>query len=166
MNPSETPEVNELELSPLELELIEFFVHLAGMLSLPKSVGEIYGLLYGTEEPQTFDVIQTRLNISKGSVSQGLRFLRNINAVKVVYVAGDRRDYYTAEHSLRRLADGFLRERIIPHLDNGKARIAHMESLLNNDPNATPHQKSAINSLKTWSKKASLFLPLLKRIIR
>lgn len=136
------------------------------MLSLPKSVGEIYGLLYATPDPIPFDEIQQRLNISKGSVSQGLRFLRSLGAVQVRYMAGDRRDHYQAETSLRRLAEGFLRDRIQPHLDNGHNRLQTMEQMLNPDHPHHEHYQSALNSLKTWSHRARLLMPLVKRVVK
>jgi DNA-binding transcriptional regulator GbsR (MarR family) len=150
----------------LEHEFIEFFVHLAGMLSLPKSVGEIYGLLYATPAAIPFEEIQNRLKISKGSVSQGLRFLRSLGAVQVRYVSGDRRDHYQAETSLRRLAEGFLRDRIQPHLDSGQQRLQTMEQLLDPTDPHHEHYQSALNSLKSWSNRARLLMPLVKRVVK
>ena len=48
----------------LELESIDFFVRLMGILGMPRSVGEIYGLLYFSEQPLSMDKITTRLEIS------------------------------------------------------------------------------------------------------
>jgi hypothetical protein len=67
------------------------------------------------------DLIE-RLHLSKGSTSQGLKFLRNISAVKMIYVAGDRRVHYEAVAELRNLSVRFLRDQIVPHLDSGQAR--------------------------------------------
>jgi len=58
-------------LAPVELEVIQIFVQIAQVLGLPKSVGEIYGLLFCAMEPLNFDEIMRRLTISKGSTGQG-----------------------------------------------------------------------------------------------
>ena len=46
----------------------------AGMdlLNLPRSVGELYGVLFIAENPMCLDDLRIKLNISKGSTSQGL----------------------------------------------------------------------------------------------
>ena len=107
----------KVELAPFQQECINFFVHAAQALSVPRSVGEIYGLLYSSGEPLTMDDVVERLSISKGSASQGLRTLRDIGAVRTTYVAGDRRDFFVAETELRKLAFGFLRESIGARVD-------------------------------------------------
>ena len=40
-----------IALSAVESEIIHFFVQLAAALSLPKSIGEIFGILFCCEEP-------------------------------------------------------------------------------------------------------------------
>ena len=93
-------------LSPWETSTIEVFIRAAGLIGLPRSVGEIYGLLFCAESPLTFDDLAERLGISRGSVSQGLKFLRQLGAVKVHYVAGSRKDHYQPELSMKRLVSG------------------------------------------------------------
>jgi len=159
------PESENSRSSELHSELREFFIHLASMLSMPKSLGEIYGLLYASAEPLCFEDIQTELEISKGSTSMGLRSLREMGAIVVVNQPGDRRDFYTAEHSLRRLAEAFLSTRIRPHLENGEARIEKMEALLEDQPD-DPYLHQAVGSLRTWNRKAKRLLPLIQRLIK
>ena len=117
----------------LELEAIDYFVRLMSLLGMPRSVGEIYGLLYFSTEPMPMDMIAARLGISIGSASQGLRTLRSLKAVKVTYVLGDRRDLYLAESEFRHLLSTFIKEEIMPHLESGKARIERMEEILGRD---------------------------------
>ena len=69
-------------MNKLELEIISIFVRLADLLNLPKTVGEIYGLLFITESPMCLDDLMKKLKISKGSTSQGLKILRSFGALK------------------------------------------------------------------------------------
>src|SRR6188768_1517914 len=117
-------------LSALEVDVIGLFVNAVKMLGMPKSVGEIYGLLFISPEPITLDALVDRLNISKGSASQGLKVLRAFGAVKAVYVAGDRRDHYAAETELKKLAAGFIREEIKPRLESGGERLERLKSMM------------------------------------
>jgi hypothetical protein len=53
------------------------------IFGVPRSVGQIYGLLYSSREPLSFSDIVKRLGISKGSASQGLQLLRSLGAVNI-----------------------------------------------------------------------------------
>lgn len=69
-------------LSAFEAEIVAVFADLVGLLGLPKSMGEIYGFVFASAEPPTFADIEQKLGLSKGSVSQGLRALKALGAVK------------------------------------------------------------------------------------
>lgn len=53
------------------------------VFGVPKSVGQIFGLLYASPEPLVFSDIVVRLEISKGSTSQGLQLLPSLGAINV-----------------------------------------------------------------------------------
>jgi len=147
------------------LEIIDTFVRLAQMVGLPKSVGEIYGLLFSCTEALPLDGIVQRLQMSKGSASQGLRFLKSINAVNSVYIAGDRRDHFVAETKLRRLAAGFLRERVQPHLESGRERIERIAALSAEQHSTDREFSERVKKLQTWNSKAHKLLPLIQRMV-
>ncbi len=153
-------------LSELDREVIELFIRMADVLNLPRSVGEIYGLLFIASDPLCLDDCRIRLKISKGSTSQGLKILRSFGAIRTVYMAGDRKDYYLAETSLRKIASGFTNEQIRPHVDSGKERIERIRELLDeqdDDARATLEEK--IDLLENWQKRASKTLPLMLKLI-
>lgn len=106
-------------LSALDREFISLFVRFVTMMGMPRSLGEIYGLLFSSPHPLPFDIIVTKLGISTGSASQGLRFLREMGAIRVVYQPKDRRDHFTAEIAVQMLIHGFLREKVEPRLLTG-----------------------------------------------
>jgi DNA-binding transcriptional regulator GbsR (MarR family) len=149
-------------LSPWETSTIEVFIRAASLIGLPRSVGEIYGLLFCASEPQTFDQLSARLGISRGSVSQGLKFLRQLGAVKVHYVAGSRKDHYQPELSMKRLVSGFVRDQFTPHLESGGERLTAIESLIaaESDPELRQHATQRINTLRTWQGRTQKLLPI------
>jgi DNA-binding transcriptional regulator GbsR (MarR family) len=159
---SQTPSA----LGELEREVIEMFVRMADVLNLPRSVGEIYGLLFISSDPLCLDDCRIRLNISKGSTSQGLKILRSFGAIRTVYIPGDRKDYYLAETSLRKIASGFAGEQIQPHVHNGKERIERVRKLLDQrDSNDKEHLQEKIDLLENWQKRAGKVLPLILKLI-
>lgn len=151
-------------LSELEQEVVGLFVRIAGVLNLPRSVGELYGLLYISPDPLSIDDCMRKLKISKGSTSQGLKILRSFGAVRVVYVAGQRRDFYTAEAGMRRIVTGFVNEQIRPSLVNGKERIARLEELAADEENDFFSER--IDRLKGWQKRAAALLPFALNFIK
>ncbi|MDX2227528.1 MAG: hypothetical protein SFY92_10635 [Verrucomicrobiae bacterium] len=160
------PTAPEPGLNELEHEVIEFFVRLADLLGQPRSIGEIYGLLFITEESLAFDDIMTRLNLSKGATSQGLRQLKTFSAIRTVYVPGDRRDHYEAEVELKKLATGFIKEHLQPHLDTGAARVTRMEQMAARMPGpGRRHAQSRVVKLKNWQNKGRKFLPFVVKLI-
>ena len=153
-------------LGELEREVIELFVRMADVLNLPRSVGEIYGLLFISSAPLCLDDCRFRLNISKGSTSQGLKILRSFGAIRTVYIPGDRKDHYVAETSLRKMASGFAGEQIRPHVDSGKERIARIREILeqhSGDDRELLNEK--IGLLENWQRRAGKTLPLILKLI-
>ncbi len=153
-------------LTDLEREVIELFVRMADVLNLPRSVGEIYGLLFISPEPLCLNDCRIRLNISKGSTSQGLKILRSFGAIRTVYVPGDRKDHYVAETSLRKMASGFAGEQIRPHVDSGKERIERIRELLDEQVGGDREAlQEKIELLENWQKRAGKTLPLILKLI-
>ncbi len=153
-------------LSDLEREVIAFFVRMADLLNLPRSVGEIYGILFVSSDPLCLDDCRIRLNISKGSTSQGLKILRSFGAIQTVYVPGDRKDYYVAETSLRKVASGFASEQIQPHVASGDERVSRIRELLAKEPAESRELlDEKIETLENWQRKAGKILPLVLKLI-
>ena len=153
-------------LSDIEREVIELFVRMADVLHLPRSVGEIYGMLYVSSDPLCLDDCRSRLNISKGSTSQGLKILRSFGAIRTVYIPGDRKDYYLAETSLRKIASGFASEQIQPHVSSGKERLGRIRELLNEQEGESSEELlEKVELLENWQKRAGKTLPLILKLI-
>ncbi|MGC1478887.1 MAG: hypothetical protein WA771_00160 [Chthoniobacterales bacterium] len=154
------------DISPFQQECIQLFVHAAKVANLPRSVGQIYGFLYASRRPKHLDEVVEGLGISKGSASQGLRLLRNLGAVKMNYVEGDRRERFLAETELRRLATGFLRNTVDPHVRNGYeylARIERAAQKLEDKPDRD-FAEARLEKLQRWHRFVHRILPLVVRM--
>lgn len=84
-------------------EAVETFIQGAGKVSsallgmVGKVGGQIYALLFISEEPLSLDDISDQLGVSKSNVSVNIRMLEDYNLVRKVWVKGSRKDYYAAE---------------------------------------------------------------------
>ncbi len=155
-----------MTLAPLETEIIDLFVHVARLLNIPKSVAEIYGLLFIAPTPLSPDEIIARLMLSKGAVSQGLRLLRNLGAVRAVYVPGKRSDHFEAEVELRKLVSGVLKDKLEPHFHDGSDRLQRMQSLINELPtNERERVSPRLDKLRSWQKAGQRILPLVRQCL-
>ena len=154
-------------LSEVEIGVIDFFVSAVKVLGMPKSIGEIYGLLFVSPLPQPLDTLCLRLNMSKGSASQGLKLLRAFGAVKAIYQPGDRRDHFTAEIELKQLAAGFIREQIRPRLTHGEERLSRLTELRRTLPENSEgeFQRERLAKLGRWSDRSREVLPLLGSLL-
>ena len=109
--------------SQARAEMIDTCAKVALMMGLPKSTGQIYGLLYLSPESLALEVIAERLSISKASVSTGVRELVAWHVVRQVFVAGDRRDYYEAEPDLREAIRAIYQDFFKPKLGKVHRRL-------------------------------------------
>ena len=150
-----------------EEAVIDLFLNAANSFGLPKSYGQIYGLLFCRDQALALDDVMELLKISKGSASQGLRALRQLGAVSSVFEPGDRKERFVAEIRLRKLVGGFLREQADPHLDKGVSRLKQIETLLGNLDDSDSLQRGVRRHeiLLGWHRQMSRLLPWVKMVV-
>lgn len=150
----------------VQRELIETVMRLVQTLGLPRSLGEIYGYLYVATGPRSMDQIRESLAMSMGTVSQGLRQLRTLKAVHVVYVPGQRKDFFTAETELRRFVGAFFREILLPQLDESQNRLEALRPTLEGISAHEEHYRSRFRKMYQWHQTARRWLRPLARLVK
>lgn len=163
-----------------ESGLVEIFADLAELFGNPKSYGQIYGLLFANENPLSMEEIAQRLDISQGSISQGLRQLEAFGAVVREKNNGSRQSLYTAKLEMKLLISGFLKERVIPRLESTESRIKALRTSLNSGlrshasdfPSGLRSQVSSLSSARfrldrvaKWHRSARTILPIVRKIL-
>jgi hypothetical protein len=170
-----------------ERACVEFFADVVQVFGVPRSVGQIYGLLYASPQPLSFTAIAGKLDISRGSTSQGLQALRDLGAVVPVSGTegeregegkrekgegaapqpGNRRELFRPEFSLRKLVSGILREKVDPLVSEGGRKMDGLAALAKAAPNAAGKKFATkrVQQIETWRRQMSLLLPLLKTVL-
>jgi DNA-binding transcriptional regulator GbsR (MarR family) len=69
-----------------------------------KVMAEIQALLYLSPHPLCLDEMSARLKTSRSNVSLNVRALQDLGVVRKVIIPADRKDYYTAEIELEKVA--------------------------------------------------------------
>jgi DNA-binding transcriptional regulator GbsR (MarR family) len=127
-----TTESGEL-LCQTQKEFIETVGRVAQELGLPRSLGQIYGLLYLSPESLSLDDIAVQLSISKGSASTGTRQLAAWQAIQQVWIPGDRRDYFQAKGDIRELLEAVYKSYFKPKLEKGGRKLQSLGSTLEDE---------------------------------
>jgi DNA-binding transcriptional regulator GbsR (MarR family) len=164
---AEAPRQKASGLSDLEVESIEMFINFLRLLGWPKSVGEIYGLLFVSAQPLAMDDIMTRTGMSLGAASQGLKLLREFGAVRTVCMPGARKDHYIASGELSRFATSYIEEELLPRMRTAQERIKRMERMMlymSETDRQLPAER--IDRLKYWLGKGQKVVPWLVRFLK
>jgi DNA-binding transcriptional regulator GbsR (MarR family) len=162
----ETANGSPSRLEPAEVEVIHLFVQFSRAFGQPRSVAEIYGLLFASSRPLPMDAFIERLNLSKGSASQGLKYLEDLGAVRTVYMAGDRRTHYEANTELRKLAGHFLRKQVLTHFEDTDTRLERIETEAQSLPEEqTKHLMERVRLLRRWEKTGRHVMPFVLKML-
>jgi len=134
---------------------------------VPKSVAAIYGICFASAEPLSFADIEQRLDVSAGSISQGLRILREVGALKPISVDRDRREFFEPDLHLRRLAVRWLEQRLQKQLASGKDRLKSVSKTIPAGRSGSAKiLRSRVKTLQGWSEQASAVLPIVKTFLK
>jgi DNA-binding transcriptional regulator GbsR (MarR family) len=107
-------------LPPLNREFVAHFGEMGSRWGINRTVGQIYALLYISNEPLCADQIAETLEFSRSNVSMGLKELQAWRLVRLRHFAGDRREFFEAPADVweifRVLAEERRRREIEPTL--------------------------------------------------
>ena len=147
-----------------EDSILHLCVKLCAILGLPKSVGLIYGAVFVAREPMEAGQICRKLKISRGSVSQGLKFLRELGAIRVEGNNGNRAEHFVVEDHLRKAVETFVTKKIAPAFEELGEEVVRLER----DPNLNLPQelREKLETIRRWHSHGQLLLPLVTGFLR
>lgn len=119
--------------SKIRRDMIDAGGRLCQLLGLPRSTGQIYGLLYLSSRPLSLDDVVQLLGISKASASLGTRQLSSWGAIRQVWVPGSRRDHFEVVAELGNLVKGSYHNFLKPRLTSSRQRLEVMTSALDSE---------------------------------
>jgi DNA-binding transcriptional regulator GbsR (MarR family) len=107
----ERAHIGAMDLSP---NLARFVLHWGEMGSrwgVNRTVAQIHALLYITGRPMHAEEIADTLDVARSNVSNSIRELQGWNLIKLVHLAGDRRDHFETSTQVWELLRTIVRER-------------------------------------------------------
>lgn len=161
---SEVAQTRKVEqLTALDKDIIAYWVQTAVQLGYARSVGEIFGVIFVSEQPVSADDLVDLIGISRSGAGQGLKTLLEIGAIKPVHNLSDRRDFYQMQSDLGVLIKQFLNVRIFPPLEELRRQ---RETLAGNvAQGGASHLKQRFDKLQRWQKKSEPLISVLKTLI-
>lgn len=142
----------ERSLTAAQQAMIKNWMQLADVLGIPRSLAQIYGLLYFSEEPLSAQDCVDSLKISRSSAGQGLKTLKDVGAIRPAYEPGARRETFTIEPDLGVLVRNILEGRIVPAFHDFFARV---EDLAEREPDLPAFTRERLAKLQRWQAKLS-----------
>jgi DNA-binding transcriptional regulator GbsR (MarR family) len=119
-----------MKLPEAKQQFIQSWGSLATQWGINKTMAQVHALLMSTPGPLNQDEMMEQLNISRGNVNMNIRELINWGLVERVILPGERKEYFTAEKDIWKVARQVIKERKKRELD---PLIKTLESLQNID---------------------------------
>ena len=85
-----------MTVTPLVQTFVSHFGEMGSRWGINRTVGQIYALLFVTEQQLNADEIGEKLGISRSNVSIGLKELQSWGLVRIHRIPGDRREYFAS----------------------------------------------------------------------
>lgn len=119
--------------SRARVEMVDACGRVSQALGFPRSTGQIFGLLYFATRPMCLEEIAKQLQISKASSSTGTRELCGLNAIRQVWMQGERKAYFEAETNLAEVSKAVFSGFVLPRVNAAKKRLETVSVALEED---------------------------------
>lgn len=147
-----------------EDSILNLCVKLCSILGLPKSIGLIYGAVFVSTRPIEAREICKNLKISRGSVSQGIKFLRELGAIRVEAQNRNRAEHFVVEDHLRKAVETFVTYKIGPAFEELGEEVKRLE---NNPSQPLPDDlREKLETIRRWHGHGRLLLPLVSGFLK
>ena len=100
-----------MNLAPLCQQFVLHFGEMGSHWGINRTVGQIYALLYISDEPLNADQITEALGFSRSNVSMGLKELQSWRLVRSQHLPDDRREYFSAPDDIWEIFKVLIEER-------------------------------------------------------
>lgn len=100
-----------MNLSPTLERFVLHWGEMGARWGVNRTVAQIHALLYINGRPMHAEEITETLGVARSNVSNSIRELQSWNLVRLVHIAGDRRDHFETSISVWELARTIIRER-------------------------------------------------------
>ncbi|HTH31077.1 MAG TPA: MarR family transcriptional regulator [Lacibacter sp.] len=106
-----------MKLSEARQQFISTWGAMGTHWGINRTMAQVHALLMISPDPLTQDDVMAQLNISRGNVNMNIRDLIDWGLVDRVLIQGERKEYFTAEKDIWKVARQIIKERKKRELD-------------------------------------------------
>lgn len=106
-----------MKLDEAKLQFIQSWGILGGQWGINRTMAQVHALLLVAAKPLSTDEIMAELSISRGNANMNIRELIDWKLIDKSIVAGDRKEYFTAEKDIWKVVTSIMYQRKKRELD-------------------------------------------------
>jgi len=122
-----------MNLNEAKLQFIQSWGILAGQWGINRTMAQVHALLLVAAKPLSTDDIMASLSISRGNANMNIRELMDWKLIDKSIVAGDRKEYFTAEKDIWKVVTHIMYQRKKRELDP-MVKVLNQISAVDGDP--------------------------------
>jgi len=127
---------------------IEGWGRMGGYWGISKVMAEIYAVLYVSNLPLTLEDMSDKLKTSRSNISLNVRGLIELGVVNKVVIRGERKDYYSAETDIGKLAKLLAMAKKKRELDPAMEIIGEALAASKSDDHGDPEHRMFVDRLE------------------
>ena len=136
-------------------KFIEQWGILATQWGINRTMAQVHALPLISDKNMSTDVIMTALSISRGNANMNVRELMNWSLVRKVIAPGDRKEYFTAEKDMWKVAMNIMEQRKKRELDPMVKLLDELSKVEGDKRNLEIKSfADSMNSIKKFSEQA------------
>ncbi len=136
-----------MNLSSIQQEFVLHFGEMGSRWGINRTVGQIYAVLFLSDQPLNADQIVEKLGFSRSNVSMGLKELQAWSLVRMKHLPDDRRDYFTTPEDLWEIVRILVAERKKREIDPTLSKLRELE-MQTPDSAADRHAHERLSELR------------------
>ncbi len=104
-------------LTPAHQKFVLHWGEMGTRWGINRTMAQIHALLYLSDRPLSAEELSTTLEVARSNVSNSLRELQNWKIVRLVHLAGDKRDHFESLQDVWEMFRQILKERVAREID-------------------------------------------------
>ena len=154
--------VYSMKLSEAKQQFISSWGAFGTHWGINRTMAQIHALLLITPNPVTQDDVMEQLSISRGNVNMNIRELIGWGLVDRVLLPGERKEYFSAEKDIWKVATQIIKERKKRELDPMLKLLAQLEEVEGDKKDRNIKQfTDTIGGIRKFGKQADKMLDVM-----
>ena len=151
-----------MKLSEAKQQFINSWGAFGTQWGINRTMAQIHALLLVSVDPMTQDDIMEELSISRGNVNMNIRDLIGWGLVDRVIISGERKEYFTAEKDIWKVATQIMKERKKRELDPMIKLLGQLENIDGDKKDKEVQQfTQVVGSIKKMGQQADKTLEMI-----